>query len=104
MTKSIKTTFATFGMAFTVSVGATACAGDTSERVSKMPAIEIVQVAHAQQVSAPAEKTQPVTKRVCIDRITKDGKPVLGKDGKPLQDCREMKIHKKLEGTVVPQK
>lgn len=101
MTKSIKTTLATIGMAFTVSVGATACAGDTSERVSKMPEIEIIQVA---QASAPAEKKEAVTKRVCIDRITKDGKPVLGKDGKPLQDCREMKIHKKLEGTVVPQK
>ena len=44
------------------------------------------------------------TKKVCIDRIAKDGKVVMGKDGKPAQDCKDMKIHKKLEGTKVPEK
>ena len=44
------------------------------------------------------------TKKVCIDRIGKDGKVVLAKDGKPAQDCKDMKIHKKLEGTKVPEK
>ena len=44
------------------------------------------------------------TQKVCIDRIGKDGKVVMGKDGKPAQDCKEMKIHKKLEGTKVPEK
>lgn len=44
------------------------------------------------------------TKKVCIDRIGKDGKVVLGKDGKPAQDCKDMKVHKKLEGTKVPEK
>lgn len=44
------------------------------------------------------------TQKVCIDKITKDGKPVLGKDGKPVQECKEMKVHKKLEGTKVPEK
>lgn len=43
-------------------------------------------------------------KTVCIDRIGKDGKVVMGKDGKPLQDCKKMKVHKKLEGTKVPEK
>lgn len=43
-------------------------------------------------------------KVVCIDKIGKDGKVVIGKDGKPEQDCRKMKIHKKLEGTEVPVK
>jgi hypothetical protein len=43
-------------------------------------------------------------KTVCIDRIGKDGKVVVGKDGKPLQDCKKMKVHKKLEGTPVPEK
>lgn len=42
--------------------------------------------------------------QVCIDRIGKDGKVVVGKDGKPLQDCRMMRVHKKLEGTEVPSK
>ena len=36
------------------------------------------------------------TQKVCVDRIGKDGKVVMGKDGKPAQDCKEMKIHKKL--------
>lgn len=47
---------------------------------------------------------EPETKRVCVDRITPDGKPVRGKDGKPVQDCKEIKVHKKLEGTKVPDK
>jgi len=42
--------------------------------------------------------------KVCIDKVTKDGKPVLGKDGKQVQECKEMKVHKKLEGTKVPEK
>ena len=44
------------------------------------------------------------TQKVCIDKIGKDGKVVVGKDGKPQQDCKEMKVHKKLEGTKVPEK
>ena len=44
------------------------------------------------------------TQKVCIDKIGKDGKVVIGKDGKPTQECKEMKVHKKLEGTKVPEK
>lgn len=47
---------------------------------------------------------EPKTKKVCLDKLTKDGKQVMGKDGKPVQECKEVKIHKKLEGTQVPQK
>lgn len=43
------------------------------------------------------------TKKVCIDQV-KDGKPVLDKSGKPVQSCREVVVHKKLEGTKVPEK
>lgn len=42
--------------------------------------------------------------KVCIDKIGKDGKAVLDKAGKPQQDCKKMKVHKKLEGTAVPVK
>ena len=42
--------------------------------------------------------------KVCIDKMTKDGKVIIGKDGKPVQECRMMKVHKKLEGTAVPTK
>lgn len=44
------------------------------------------------------------TKKVCVDKITNDGKPVLDKQGKPVQECKEIKVHKKLEGTTVPDK
>lgn len=43
-------------------------------------------------------------KTVCVDKTTKDGKVIMGKDGKPVQDCKKMKVHKKLEGTKVPEK
>lgn len=50
--------------------------------------------------SAAFADTAPETKKVCVDKV-KDGKPVVGKDGKPQQDCKEIKVHKKLEGTKV---
>ena len=36
-------------------------------------------------------------KQVCVDKVTKDGKPMVGKDGKPQQGCKVIKVHKKLE-------
>ena len=53
---------------------------------------------------AIAEPQKAEVKKVCIDKVTKDGKPVLDKQGKQVQDCKEMKVHKKLEGTKVPEK
>lgn len=47
-----------------------------------------------------ANDHKPETKKVCVDKI-KDGKPVLDKQGKPQKDCKEVKVHKKLEGTKV---
>jgi hypothetical protein len=41
-------------------------------------------------------------KKVCVDKVTNDGKKVLDREGKPVQDCKEIKVHKKLEGTQVP--
>ena len=52
------------------------------------------------QVSAMAAEV----KTICVDKTTKDGKVVKGKDGKVVQDCKKMKVHKKLEGTKVPEK
>ena len=44
-------------------------------------------------------------KKVCIDVKDKDGKTVNDpKTGKPKQNCKDMKVHKKLEGTPVPEK
>lgn len=41
-------------------------------------------------------------KEVCTDKKDKAGKVVNGKDGKPVQVCKKIKVHKKLEGTEVP--
>lgn len=37
-------------------------------------------------------------KEVCHDKVGKDGKTVMGKDGKAVQECKKIKVHKKLEG------
>jgi len=36
-------------------------------------------------------------KQVCVDKTGKDGKALVGKDGKPQQTCKTIKVHKKLE-------
>ena len=47
---------------------------------------------------AEAEK-----KEVCHDKVDKAGKPVMDKKtGKQAQECKKIKVHKKLEGTEVP--
>ena len=46
----------------------------------------------------------PKTKKVCVDVKDKQGQVVKDKDGKPKQNCKDMKVHKKLEGTEVPVK
>ena len=44
------------------------------------------------------------SKQVCVD-VKKDGKEVKDpKTGKTKQSCRQVKQHKKLEGTKVPEK
>ena len=44
------------------------------------------------------------TKRVCIDVKDKDGKVAKDAKGNPKQSCKDVKQHKKLEGTAVPEK
>ena len=43
-------------------------------------------------------------KQVCTDKVDKAGKVVNGKDGKPQQTCKTIKVHKKVEGEKVPEK
>jgi hypothetical protein len=44
-------------------------------------------------------------KEVCHDKVDKAGKAVMDKKtGKQAQDCKKVKVHKKLEGTDVPVK
>ena len=61
--------------------------------------LALMAVVFATSVLAAGEE-----KTVCIDKIGKDGKVVMGKDGKPQQDCKKIKVHKKLEGTEIPVK
>ena len=52
-----------------------------------------------------ADAAKPQTKKVCVDAQGKDGKPVIDpKTKKPKQNCKEVKVHKKHEGTAVPVK
>jgi len=43
-------------------------------------------------------------KKVCHDKTDKNGAVVKGKDGKPVQECKDVKVRKKLEGTEIPPK
>ncbi len=51
-----------------------------------------------------AEPEKKETKQVCIDVKDKNGNVVKDAKGKPKQNCKTMKVHKKLEGTKVPEK
>ena len=51
-----------------------------------------------------AEEKKPETKKVCVDIKDKEGKTVKNKDGSAKQNCKEVKQHKKHEGTKVPDK
>jgi hypothetical protein len=62
-------------------------------------------VAAAFVMPVMAADEAPKTKKVCIDAVGKDGKPVIDpKTKQPKQDCKTMKVHKKHEGTDVPVK
>jgi hypothetical protein len=49
-----------------------------------------------------ADDKKPETKKVCVDVKDKEGKVVKNKDGSTKQDCKEVKVHQKYEGTKVP--
>jgi hypothetical protein len=44
-------------------------------------------------------------KEVCHPKVDKAGKAVMDKKtGQQAQDCKKIKVHKKLEGTAIPAK
>ena len=43
-------------------------------------------------------------KTICKDVVGKNGQVVKNKDGTVKQQCKTIKVHKKLEGTKVPEK
>jgi hypothetical protein len=44
------------------------------------------------------------TKEVCRDKLDKAGNIVKDKTGKTAQTCKKVKVHKKVDGTRVPEK
>jgi len=64
--------------------------------------ITVIAIA-AVTLSVPAH-AEARTKEVCKDVVDKNGKPVKNKDGTTKQACKTIKVHKKLEGTPVPEK
>ena len=74
-----------------MSVGIAACAKEEPK-------------AAAPAATAPAPAAAKI-KEVCKDRKDKAGKVVVDKKtNKPVQECKKIKVHKKLEGTKVPEK
>jgi len=52
-----------------------------------------------------ADESPKETKRICVDIKDKEGKAVIDPKTKQVkQNCRQVKQHKKLEGTDVPGK
>jgi hypothetical protein len=63
-----------------------------------------LQITTALLISLPLISYSAETKTVCVDKKDGAGKAVIDKSGKPVQDCRTIKVHQKLEGTKVPEK
>ena len=49
-----------------------------------------------------ADDKKPETKKVCVDAKDKSGNVIKNKDGTNKQECKEVKVHQKYEGTKVP--
>lgn len=56
----------------------------------------------AMSPSILADEAKKETVKVCVDVKDKEGKPVKDAKGNVKQNCKEMKVHQKLEGTQVP--
>jgi hypothetical protein len=86
-----------------LSVSTVACSKEApkaTEVVSVVAQAEPVAEKITTPVTAPAEEKKadtPKTKRVCVDQTNP-------KTGKVTPVCRTIKIHKKFEGTKVPEK
>jgi hypothetical protein len=85
-----------FMLAGILAFSTVACAKEEPKAAAPV-AVAPAPVATLPPVTVTAEKEGPKTKEVCKDVIGKDGKPVMGKDGKAKQTCKTIKIHKKAE-------
>jgi hypothetical protein len=60
--------------------------------------LAILALCTATTVFAAGEK-----KEICKDLVDKSGNVVKNKDGSNKQSCKTIKVHKKVEGTKVPE-
>jgi hypothetical protein len=67
---------------------------------SAAPAAGAAAPASAAGTAKVGEPAKAADNSVCHDKV-KDGKPVM-KDGKPEQECKKIKVHKKLEAHDIP--
>lgn len=51
-----------------------------------------------------AEEPKKETRQVCVDVKDKEGKPVKDAKGNVKQNCKEVRVHQKLEGHDIPKK
>jgi hypothetical protein len=70
----------------------------------ELKAVPVAVELTAVPVAVEAVKEAPKTKRVCKDSKDKSGNVIKNKDGSTNQVCKTIKIHKKHEGTKVPEK
>jgi hypothetical protein len=80
-------------------IGTAACAKEEPKKSTAAVAAPAVAAPAADKAAAPK------TKKVCVDVQGKDGKPVIDpKTKKPKQNCKDVKVREKHEGTAVPEK
>lgn len=87
--------------------GKAAKAASSGTAASAAPAASAATPMQAAPTPAP-KSDEPKTagkgemKEVCIDKVGKDGKVIMGKDGKPVQECRKIRVRQKLDATEIP--
>lgn len=93
----MKTTLITLMMSAMV-ITTTACARDEAATAPKTEPTVVAKAESKSEPKAEAKQTadKPKTKRVCITTTDRSGKEI--------EKCRDVKIHKKLEGTEIPPK
>lgn len=93
--------------------GDAAKAAKAASSVGAAPAAEPVKPIEPAKVAEPAKAAEKKDagadragkgemKEVCHDKIGKDGKPVLDKEGKAIRDCKMIRVRQKLEATEIP--
>lgn len=84
---------------FMLALSTAACAKEEPKKEVSATAVVKKDAAPA---AVPAAAPAPETKRICVDIQGKDGKPVIDpKTKKPRQDCKQVKIRQKHEGTKI---